>query len=370
MLREWVLKMVLTAVGLLLSAGVGSSPLIGQVHEDCRTGTPKLFGDDGRYGYLTPSGVMIPAQFDWATGFSQGVASVCVSGGGCGPVDTSGRFLGPLQDRNGLIPDRYSEGLGAVMRVIGPSPVDQAHGYVDLGGKVVIPLEYSWAGDFDGGIAVVHQGTKAFFIDRAGKTVTPEFENAYRFSEGLAPVKLNGKWGYIHRDGTMAIAPQFEGARGFSEGLAPVVSGGAFEYIDTTGKVVVEPIYADALEFSEGLAAVWLNWKWGYIDSTGKQAIPIQYQIAGAFREGLAPVQLDNKKWGYIDKNGHFEIQPIFDYATSFCAQLASVTTFRVLGPSERTFNHGERVQGRDGIINHAGKYVWRDYEDHIWDWP
>jgi len=350
---------------------VVTSPVLAQEYKvDCQAGTPIPFQENGRFGYLIPSGVVIPAQFDLALNFVGGVAIACVAGSGCGPIGTSGRFLAPLQDRHGLIPMRYSDGIGAVSSVIGPSPLDQLHGYVDLERKVLIPLEYEWAGDFNQGIAVVHQPHKAFFIDHTGKKVTPEFEDAYWFSEGLAPVKIEGKWGYIHRDGSMAIAPQFEGVRGFSEGLAAVVIGGKFGYIDASGKVVVEPIYTDAFEFSEGLAVVLLNWKWGYIGRTGKQIVPIQYRLAGTFREGLAPVQLDNKKWGYIDKSGHFEIQPIFDYATSFCAELASVAMFRVIGPSERVFDRGDRVQGRHGIINRSGKYVWRDSEDQIWDWP
>ena len=35
-------------------------------------------------------------------------------------------------------------------------------------------------------------------IDRNGKfVVKPQFDDVWNFSEDLAPVQLNGKWGYI-----------------------------------------------------------------------------------------------------------------------------------------------------------------------------
>jgi hypothetical protein len=67
---------------------------------------------------------------------------------------------------------------------------------------------------------------------------------AGRFSDGLAAVKLNGKWGYIDKDGKTVISPQFDQAVPFQNGLAQVVvrsSPPKFGYIDRTGKYIWEP---------------------------------------------------------------------------------------------------------------------------------
>jgi hypothetical protein len=52
--------------------------------------------------------------------------------------------------------------------------------------------------------------------------IEPQFEEAGIFSEGLAAIEINGKWGYIDKSGKLVIEPQFTDAWNFSEGLAPV----------------------------------------------------------------------------------------------------------------------------------------------------
>src|SRR6218665_1119163 len=62
----------------------------------------------------------------------------------------------------------------------------------------------------------------------------------------LAPVKIDGKWGYIDKSGKIAINPQFDFAWEFQEGLAVIQFGdkNGFDkwgYIDKTGEIVIEP---------------------------------------------------------------------------------------------------------------------------------
>lgn len=52
--------------------------------------------------------------------------------------------------------------------------------------------------------------------------ITPQYEDAGLFIDGLAPVKKNGKWGYIDESGTVVIDFQYDYAWRFSEGYALV----------------------------------------------------------------------------------------------------------------------------------------------------
>ena len=56
------------------------------------------------------------------------------------------------------------------------------------------------------------------------------------FSEGLANVKINGKWGYINTKGEEVIPCQYDAANPFSEGVAVVIIGKKWKYIDKEAK--------------------------------------------------------------------------------------------------------------------------------------
>lgn len=76
-------------------------------------------------------------------------------------------------------------------------------------------------------------------------TIDTIYESAGDFSEGLAAVQKDGKWGYIDKTGKMTIEPQWESAHAFVNGLAMVVekvsSEDKFGYIDTAGKYIWQP---------------------------------------------------------------------------------------------------------------------------------
>jgi hypothetical protein len=61
------------------------------------------------------------------------------------------------------------------------------------------------------------------------------------------------------------ISPKFDFASTFREGLAPVRIGDKYRYINKQGKEVISPQFDYADRFNEGLAAVQVNGKWGHI---------------------------------------------------------------------------------------------------------
>lgn len=76
--------------------------------------------------------------------------------------------------------------------------------------------------------------------------VKPEFDEALRFSEGLAAVKIGNTFGYISKDGKVVIPPQFNWADEFTDGIAMIEIGkniikNKVVYINREGRYVWEP---------------------------------------------------------------------------------------------------------------------------------
>ncbi len=114
------------------------------------------------------------------------------------------------------------------------------------------------------------------------------FAFAQNPGEGLLPVEVDGKHGFISTRGEIVIPASFEFAWGFREGLASAWSGGKAGFIDESGTFVIPPQFEYARAFVNGLADAELGARWGYIDKKGRFVIPPRYAETRGFSEGLA----------------------------------------------------------------------------------
>ena len=165
----------------------------------------------------------------------------------------------------------------------------------DKGKKIIIPCIYDRTDRFMDGLALVKLNGKYGFVNKEGKEIISlKYDDAGNFKEGLAPVKLNNKWGYINIEGKEVIPLKFDSTfpEYFNEGLAKVkkeidriktddslfsVHIYKYGFINKEGKEVIPFKYDDASDFSEGLARVLLNHKEGFINKEGKVVIPFKY---------------------------------------------------------------------------------------------
>jgi hypothetical protein len=190
----------------------------------------------------------IPARYDSAEEFSEGLAPVQM-GGRWGYIDKTG---------SEVVSPKYhlawplSDGLGRVqidiatreesMTMERPRPVYRHQvGFVDRNGKEVIRPQFEWATNFqqDRAFAILPGSQRFGIINKRGNILhAPEYDQTREFHEGLAAVCVDGKWGYVDAGGGWVIAPQFSSADDFWHGLAQVAVKDGPRYIDRNGTVV------------------------------------------------------------------------------------------------------------------------------------
>lgn len=337
--------------------------------------TEELFPirQNGKWGYINRSGkIVIEPQFMqiiddnyiFNYGWSEGLAPVRFNTGLWGYIDKTGAVVIKPQFATAA---RFSEGLARVQ-----SQNEWLVGYINKTGEVVIPYQYCFPGDFKEGLAYMSimpgcfidshmkedRRTDYGYIDKTGKTVISKLGRG-EFSEGLASVWVNGKVGFIDKQGKMIIKPKFQATMGFKDGLAEVLIKGKIVFIDRTGKVVIAPTKGydiNCCHYSEGMTTVITkDRKYGYINKNGQIVIEARFHGAKVFSEGLAAVNLwsdgitySGGKWGYIDKTGKVIIDFKFDEAEPFFGGLALV---------------GNPYAGETGYIDKTGKYIWKPTE-------
>jgi hypothetical protein len=313
-----------------------------------------------RYGYINQKGkIAIEPQFDYAGIFSEGLARV-MKNQKYGYIDGHGHSVIEPQFENAY---RFSEGLAIIC-----DKDKSKYGYIDKTGRIVIDMKFDGAAGFSEGLARVQIRGKGRakdhygYIDKTGQYIIDAvFDFVEDFSEGLACVKIDGKIGYINKSGQFVIEPKFSSEnalsagllsalgvlpspKSFSEGLAAVNVDGKWGYIDKTGQIVIEPKFDRPGVFSGGLARVTIGKKRGYIRRNGEYAIEPRFFTAGTFHEGLAFVSEDGSKSCCIDETGDVVFELKSGFPKRFYCGLAPV-----LGRKEHL-----------GYVNRRGKFVWK----------
>ena len=109
------------------------------------------------------------------------------------------------------------------------------------------------------------------YRDSLGKeVVTPVYDLAYAFAEGMAAVKTAGKYGFLNEKGEVTVKPGYDFAWRFIGGYAAVKKDGKVGFIDKSGKEIIPPKYEDANNYHgaccyKGMAHVKENGKWKII---------------------------------------------------------------------------------------------------------
>lgn len=327
---------------------------------------------NGKAVYINKYGeVVLKTNLDYFafvnTRFSEGLASF-KENSKYGFIDETGAVaIKPLFDSVSSFSEDFAE-----------IEINEKSGFIDKTGKILIQPQYDNTWGFTNGFALVgikngadEEGFVKYkwgFIDKEGKIVVGKtknknigkFDDAEPFSEGLAPVRIGKKWGYVNEKDQIIIKPQFKIAKQFSEELAPVtINGKKWGFIDKTGKFIIQPQFTNAEDFSEGLAAVSKDTEkgryWEFIDKSGK--IVIEQHIAdvpGNFHEGLSLLFFGSQGFGYADKTGKIVIKLPLGGASDFSNGFALV----------RPNDYGEKyILYGWGYIDKTGKYIWNPKE-------
>ncbi|THU37079.1 WG repeat-containing protein [Niastella caeni] len=163
-------------------------------------------------------------------------------------------------------------------------------------GDVVIPAIYDFVALLSDDLFTVTEGEYTAYFDVAGNIVLP-FSNKYEsygnFTQGLARVMTNEKWGFINKAGVEVIPPQFLYADEFAEGRAIVRNEEELHgAIDEQGNLVVDYWFPLLTNFENGYAKFGDLKTWGLIDKTGKIVVPQIYISIGRVYRNKVTVQV------------------------------------------------------------------------------
>jgi len=185
-------------------------------------------------------------------------------------------------------------------------------GYLNLGGREVIPVRYDFVGNFNNGLVRVEKNGKRGYFDVGGSIIIQmkylvgeydfcEADIDFKFSKHTR-VDLKGKYGVIDSKNRYIIKPIYEQLK-YAEKMWLFKLDGKYGFMDDKGLIKQTNVFEDAIRFYEGLAAVKKGGSWGFVDHDFTMVIPCMFEEVRIFRNGFAAVK-KNGHWGFMNKRG------------------------------------------------------------------
>ncbi len=320
--------------------------------------------NEGQYGYVNKAGeTVIPLTLDDANSFV-GDKALYQELGLYGVIDSQGKFLVyPSFKEAEITQDGYVLGYDGIftvvldeqMKEVAKYPGNQMYNiydnvmitagtdvyeFKDLSGAVLGEFQdYYYLGDhlFDTGYGQIIDTSSVdplmgtgeafkkkyeydfYFIDNTGQVRldVSEYDDVRPFSEGLAVVEKNGKFGYINQEGQLVIPIKYLDADDFVDGSAYVETITDYRYIDTAGNEVESAYDYDTVEESENYYVISTGYYGdeGVADrSSGRIILEPKYYSVSDMGDGLFEIMDENYNYGFFNAEAGKLVEPQYSY--------------------------------------------------------
>ena len=151
--------------------------------------------------------------------------------------------------------------------------------------------------------------------DHLGRFVTPLDQGVQQvldYHEDFFLIKKDNLFGFLDSDGRLRIANRYDSARSFSDGMAAIKLIGKWGFIDKEERLIIQPHYAEVSDFELDVAIIKEN-AYGLINKQGRIILEQVYQNINRTPKGSYLLKSQNGKVGLADDHGEIVLSPSFD---------------------------------------------------------
>jgi hypothetical protein len=258
-----------------------------------------------KYGYMTYNGEeKIPARFEKATSFSDGMALV-KNDNQYTFIKQDGTFLSENWYKSAT---SFSEGKAFVAKK------GQNLACININGEILFELpQVTGISNFNNGIAVGQRGNETIWIDSTGNTVGKTKKQVYNWgvSDDMMPfqeIKMvrsvfgypqqKKTFGYVNYKDENVIPAEYDRIDVIREGTIHVEKDGMQGLLDVSGKVIIPLTRMSVGTSSDSLISIKKDGKYGFINLNGDTVIGHKYENINRFKGGT----------NIVVENGHQKI--------------------------------------------------------------
>lgn len=166
----------------------------------------------------------------------------------------------------------WAEGMNSMYVSVDDIFSDVPSGFNGTTGVVLVDAdEIYWYSDNSAYFSLSGPNYEYVVVNGGKRVTTDVYENVGYYSDGVIPVKLNGKWGYIDGKGNTVLPFEFddnnvESSYSASNGYIAVCKGGQYALYDVSGNIVIDyGVFDQIRPVYEGMFWAQKDGLWGVV---------------------------------------------------------------------------------------------------------
>ncbi|EHO11454.1 hypothetical protein HMPREF9714_01348 [Myroides odoratimimus CCUG 12901] len=196
------------------------------------------------------------------------------------------------------------------------------YGVIDKLGYKIIPFIFEKSeienSHFSNGLARINKEGKFGFINKCNELIIPcKFDKASNFDNGYSLVKMKSKEFLIDTNGTI-FKSKHKIISTFKENRAIVKSNKKYGFVDKEDNLVSDFIFDEIFgHFNNGFCLVKLNGKFGLVNVEGKNISDFIFDDVRWIGSDVFPAKI-KKKWTLVDLQGNIKFEPKYNHIWDF----------------------------------------------------
>lgn len=185
-------------------------------------------------------------------------------------------------------------------------------GFIDTAANIKISPEFDAATPFNEGLSVVSKNDSVYFIDKNRKVKFNKiYEDAFQFHKGVAVVKESGKFCFINRQGQQ-ISEYYDEISEATDGVYVVKKKQMYAAYNLYGRQLFDHQFEQLGDFKNGYAYFSNNGKYGIVSTQGTKIIEGFDWVSDINEDNLFIVRKNNK-FGITNHSGSQMLEVNYD---------------------------------------------------------
>ncbi len=181
-------------------------------------------------------------------------------------------------------------------------------GIVDYKGVMILPCQYDAIHlNTDNTVFITRQGSKHILYNTKGQLISgphKRFNDVIDLSEDYIKIKYKDGLGFCDLEGRIMISTQYEETGIFKNGICPIKLRGRWGYIDKEEKIIVQPYYKTPAVLYGNAGIIQENNLYHLINNKGKLTLEYPLKSVSRTKEGLYIIQNQMGLYGLANQEG------------------------------------------------------------------